>query len=52
MSVSFIAVLPDAQRRQVQSQLEELIATHPDLRGRAEVHFPYRTLAFHCVRTP
>jgi SAM-dependent methyltransferase len=50
MSVSFIAVLPDAQRHQVQSQLEELIATHPDLRGRTEVHFPYRTLAFHCVR--
>jgi SAM-dependent methyltransferase len=50
MSVSFIAALADAQRTQVQSALEALVATHPDLRGRATVRFPYRTLAFHCAR--
>lgn len=50
MSVSFIAAQPPAQRARIQSQLEDLIATHPDVRGRALLHFPYRTLAFHCER--
>ena len=50
MSVSFIAALPDAQRAQVHAQMEELIATHPALRGRETVRFPYTTLAFHSER--
>jgi hypothetical protein len=50
MSVSFIAALPKEQRSHVQSQLEQLVATHPDLRGQPVVRFPYRTLAFHCER--
>ena len=50
MSVSFIAALPNAQRAQVREQIEELIATHPALRGREAVRFPYTTLAFHCER--
>jgi len=50
MSVSFIAALPNAQHAQVREQIEELIATHPALRGREAVRFPYTTLAFHCER--
>jgi SAM-dependent methyltransferase len=50
MSVSFIASQPDSGRAAVRAALEELIATHPALRGLAMVRFPYRTLAFHCVR--
>jgi len=50
LSVSFIAALPDAPRAQVRAQLEALVATHPALRGRETVRFPYTTLAFHCER--
>lgn len=50
MSVSFIAALPVQERNHVRLQLEELVATHPGLRGRDTVRFPYRTLACHCAR--
>ncbi|WHZ11383.1 MAG: SAM-dependent methyltransferase [Burkholderiaceae bacterium] len=50
LSVSFIAALPPADKAAVRGQLEELIATHPALRGQGEVVFPYRTQAFHCLR--
>lgn len=50
MSVSFVAALPDAQRTLVHEEIEALIATHPALRGRETVSFPYTTLAFHCER--
>ncbi|MEO7643295.1 MAG: class I SAM-dependent methyltransferase, partial [Ramlibacter sp.] len=50
MSVSFIAVLPDADKAHVHAELERLIATHPALRGRETVCLPYHTLAFHCTR--
>lgn len=50
MSVSFIAALPDADRAQVRTQIDALIARHPALRGQATVRFPYTTLAYHCER--
>jgi len=50
MSVSFIAALPEAGQAKVRAQIETLIATHPALRGRETVRFPYQTVAFHCVR--
>jgi SAM-dependent methyltransferase len=50
MSVSFVASQPQETREHVRGALEQLIATHPDLRGRETVSLPYRTLAFHCVR--
>lgn len=50
LSVSFIAALPDAERAQVRARIENLVATHPALRGRETVRFPYTTLMFHCVR--
>jgi SAM-dependent methyltransferase len=46
MSVSFIASQPPATQAAVRGALEELIATHPALRGQAVVRFPYFTLAF------
>ena len=52
MSVSFIAALPAAGRDRVRAELEALIATHPDLRGRREIAFPYTTLAFCAQRRP
>lgn len=50
MSVSFIAALPDAQRDAVRRDIDTLVATHPALRGKDTVRFPYTTLAVHCVR--
>ncbi len=50
MSVSFLAALPQGDRQVVRGQLLDLIATHPDLRGRETVSFPYQTLAFSCAR--
>ncbi|UJB63293.1 methyltransferase domain-containing protein [Acidovorax sp. YS12] len=50
LSVSFIAALPDAARAQVRARIEDLVATHPALRGRETVRFPYTTVVFHCVR--
>ncbi|HVZ44024.1 MAG TPA: class I SAM-dependent methyltransferase [Ramlibacter sp.] len=50
MSVSFIASLDEAGQAGVRQQLEELLATHPELRGRETLRFPYRTDAFACER--
>jgi SAM-dependent methyltransferase len=50
MSVSFIAALAPPESAAVRKRIEALIATHPALRGRATVSFPYHTLAFHCTR--
>lgn len=50
LSVSFIAALPAAQKATVTAQLQALIDTHPDLRGRDTVAFPYQTQAYVCRR--
>ncbi|ERE16325.1 class I SAM-dependent methyltransferase [Pseudogulbenkiania ferrooxidans] len=50
LSVSFIAALPDDEKRRFAEALRRLISTHPDLRGRDEVAFPYRTEAYRCLR--
>lgn len=50
LSVSFIAALPDTQKASVTAQLHTLIDTHPDLRGRETVAFPYQTQAYVCHR--
>lgn len=50
LSVSFIAALPAAQKAVVTEQLRQLIATHPALRGRETVAFPYQTQAYACQR--
>ncbi|MEU4713849.1 class I SAM-dependent methyltransferase [Micromonospora purpureochromogenes] len=38
------------QQRQVERELRELLATHPDLAGRETVELPYRTLVFRARR--
>ncbi|MGC0153213.1 hypothetical protein ACPRNU_12190 [Chromobacterium vaccinii] len=50
LSVSFIAALPDDEKRRFAEALRRLIASDPDLSGREEVAFPYRTEAYRCVR--
>jgi hypothetical protein len=50
LSVSFIAALPEAEKAVVTEQLRELIKTHPALRGRDSIDFPYQTQAYVCRR--
>ena len=46
LSVSFIAVLPEAERVMVEERLRRLIADEPALAGRATISFPYETVAY------
>ena len=50
LSVSFMAALPIEERARVTSQLREVIAAYPELAGKAEVAFPYETLACFCTK--
>jgi SAM-dependent methyltransferase len=50
LSVSFMAALPIDQRERVTSQLQEVIAAYPELADKAEVTFPYETLACVCTK--
>ncbi|MEB0043152.1 MULTISPECIES: methyltransferase domain-containing protein [unclassified Pseudomonas] len=50
LSVSFIAALPSQEKARVAEQLRSLIATHPALRGRDTIEFPYQTQAYRCQR--
>ncbi len=50
LSVSFIAALPEAERARVAQDVRDLIARTPDLAGRDEVTFPYRTQVYWCER--
>ncbi|MBK5437458.1 class I SAM-dependent methyltransferase [Pseudomonas sp. TH32] len=50
LSVSFIAALPPAEKALVTEQLQSLINTHPALRGRETVAFPYQTQAYRSQR--
>jgi SAM-dependent methyltransferase len=48
LSVSFIAALTASEQEKVASQVRALIEATPELAGRSEVTFPYRTFAYHC----
>jgi SAM-dependent methyltransferase len=50
LSVSFIAALPEQERANVAGQLRTLIESHPALRQKKTIIFPYRTEAFWCRR--
>lgn len=50
LSVSFIAALAEPERAKVAARVRDLIARTPELAGRAEVTFPYRTHAYWCER--
>jgi len=52
LSVSFIAALPEAEKALVSEQLRGLIASHPALKDRDTVAFPYQTQAYVCRRLP
>ncbi|MGC2399277.1 MAG: class I SAM-dependent methyltransferase [Acidobacteriaceae bacterium] len=47
LSVSFMAALPAAEQEVITARLKDVIASYPELAGKAEVTFPYKTLA--CV---
>lgn len=47
-SISFIAVLPGLQRRHALDRVQEIIATHPDVRDRTSLRLPYRTDTYWC----
>jgi SAM-dependent methyltransferase len=48
--VSHVAVLPPEARDAVLDEVRELLDTHPDTRGRAELRIPYRVDALWCER--
>ncbi|MBL0930633.1 MAG: methyltransferase domain-containing protein [Alphaproteobacteria bacterium] len=43
LSVSFVAALPEAEQRKIESRLRALIAATPALAGQATIAFPYIT---------
>jgi SAM-dependent methyltransferase len=49
-SVSFIAALPDDERKRIAERVRELLASDPAVRGRERVVLPYRTDVFWCER--
>ncbi|RAK61775.1 SAM-dependent methyltransferase [Phenylobacterium hankyongense] len=52
LSLSYINVLPKAERDVVVARLRALIENDPDLRGRDEVTVPWRTLVASCASLP
>jgi ubiquinone/menaquinone biosynthesis C-methylase UbiE len=52
LSVSFMAALPRREQERVIAQMREIIANSPELAGKAEVTFPYETLACVCNKLP
>jgi SAM-dependent methyltransferase len=50
MSVSFMAALPPNEQEKVKARLREVIAEYPEIAGKDEVSFPYRTLACVCKK--
>jgi SAM-dependent methyltransferase len=48
LSVSFMAALPPDEQERVKAEIREIIATSPELAGKAQVTFPYETLAVAC----
>jgi SAM-dependent methyltransferase len=48
LSVSFMAVLPEDERRRVEDRVRHLAATDPALAGRERFPLPYRTDVFTC----
>jgi ubiquinone/menaquinone biosynthesis C-methylase UbiE len=52
LSVSFMAALPLSEQEQVTAQLRKIISAYPELAGKPEVTFPYRTLACVCKKLP
>lgn len=49
-SRSHLLTLPDEAREALLAEIDDLVATHPDLRGRDVVPLPYRTDCFRAAR--
>jgi SAM-dependent methyltransferase len=49
-SVSFIASLPPAEFARVVDRVRQLVATHPETKGRMTFELPYRTGVYWCAR--
>jgi SAM-dependent methyltransferase len=49
-SVSHVAVLPPPEQERVLDEVRDLLATHPDTRGRDDLAIPYRVDASWCER--
>ena len=49
-SASYIAVLPEEERREVLGRIRELALTHPDLAGREDFELPYVTELYWAAR--
>lgn len=49
-SISFIAALPDSEVERIVGQVRELLASHPDTRGRRIFPLRYRTGVYWCAR--
>ncbi len=45
-SVSFLAVLPEAERAGIAAEVRAILASHPETAGRAELRLAYRTDVF------
>jgi SAM-dependent methyltransferase len=50
LSTSFIAALDDDAKAEVVEEVRALIAATPELAGKAEIAFPYLTMAYDCRR--
>jgi len=46
LSVSYVSAASDAEREGVRAEVDELLATDPELRDRDEIVMPYRTDVF------
>ncbi len=46
LSVSYIALLPEAERARVAAEIEALLRGHPQTRGRGRFAMPYRTQVY------
>ena len=47
---SYVAVMDDARRQAFLAGIRELLATHPDTRGRDVLELPYVTRAYRLIR--
>lgn len=48
MSISFVASLEDTARTEIQQRVEELLANHPETRGRQELTVTFDTKIYWC----
>jgi SAM-dependent methyltransferase len=50
LSISFIAALSSEEKNEIRTDVLNLLDTDPELKGRAEIAFPYRCEVFWCER--